>query len=59
MLKDLFSLYFIKRKVLKNDEKCFLFHVKSSFRSRDILVFVALLHLLQSFQIQSGYCKME
>ena len=53
------ALYFIKRKVLKNEEKCFLFRVKSSFHSRDILVFVALLHLLQSFQIQSGNCKME
>ena len=25
---------------LKNDEKCFLFHLKSSFRFQDILVFV-------------------
>ena len=27
-------------KPFKNDEKCFLFHLKSSFRSQDILVFV-------------------
>ena len=24
----------------KNDEKCFLFHLKSSFRSQDIYIFV-------------------
>ena len=27
-------------KPFKNDEKCFLFHLKSSFRSQDILIFV-------------------
>ena len=26
--------------LFKNDEKCFLFHLKSSFRSQDIEVFV-------------------
>ena len=31
---------FTKRKYSKNDEKCFLFHVKSSFRSQDIYVFM-------------------
>ena len=35
-----YSFYFTKRKPLKNDEKCFLFHVKSSFRSRGIKFFV-------------------
>ena len=27
---------FGNQKLLKNDEKCFLFHFKSSFRSQDI-----------------------
>ena len=36
-IKFLFS---IKWKPLKNYEKCFLFHLKSSFRSRDIQFFV-------------------
>ena len=27
---------FASMKALKNDEKCFLFHLKSSFRSQDI-----------------------
>ena len=30
---------FASLKALKNDEKCFLFHRKSSFRSQDIKVF--------------------
>ena len=30
---------FDKRKPFKNDEQCFLFHLKSSFRSQDIKVF--------------------
>ena len=33
--------YLLQRwKVLKNDEKYFLFHIKSNFRSQDILIFV-------------------
>ena len=32
--KDL--LYLLQWKPLKNDDKCFLFHLKSSFRSQDI-----------------------
>ena len=32
-----FFIFFIK---FKNYEKCFLFHIKSSFRSRDIQIFV-------------------
>ena len=30
------SLYLLQRKPFKNDEKCFLFQLKSSFRSQDI-----------------------
>ena len=33
-------LYLLQWKPLKNDEKCFLFHLKRSFRSRDIYAFV-------------------
>ena len=32
--------YLLHWKPFKNDEKCFLFYLKSSFRSQDILVFV-------------------
>ena len=32
--------YFLDWKPFENEEKCFLFHVKSSFRSQDIYVFV-------------------
>ena len=33
--------YLLQRwKVLQNDEKCFLFHIKSNFRSQDILILV-------------------
>ena len=35
-----FLFYLTKRKPIKNDEKWFLFHVKSSFRSQDIKCFV-------------------
>ena len=35
-----YSFYFTKRKPLKNDEKCFLFNVKSCFRSWGINFFV-------------------
>ena len=31
---------FTKRRHLNNYEKCFLFHLKSSFRSKDIQLFV-------------------
>ena len=33
-------LFFHQMIALKNYEKCFLFHLKSSFRSRDIQIFV-------------------
>ena len=32
--------FFIKRQLVKNYKKCFLFHLKSSFLSWDILIFV-------------------
>ena len=32
--------YLLQRKPFKNDEKCFLFHLKSSFHSQDILIFL-------------------
>ena len=35
-----FFFNFLQWKPFKNDEKCFLFHLKSSFRSQDIWVFV-------------------
>ena len=35
------NCYFLDWKLFKNDEKCFLFHLKSCYRSQDILVFVA------------------
>jgi len=57
-MSAVFELYF-KGKPLKNDEKWFLFHVKSSFRSRDIKVFVFLLFLLQALLVQNGNCKLE
>ena len=36
------NIYFLYKwiKLFKNDEKCFLFHLKSSFRSQDIYIFV-------------------
>ena len=34
------SCYLVQRKPFKIDKKCFLFHLKSSFRSRDIYIFV-------------------
>ena len=45
-------LYFIKRKYLKKYEKCFLPHLKSSFRSRDIPIIVFFLLLVQIFKMQ-------
>ena len=44
-LKVVFSIFllfflFHQKKAFKNDKKCFLFHVKSSFHSRDIKFFV-------------------
>ena len=37
-----------------NYEKCFLFHLKSSFRSPDIKIFVFFSLPFQTFQIQKG-----
>ena len=39
------SFYLLQRKLFKNDEKCFIFHVKSSFCSQDIHIFVLTLWL--------------
>ena len=55
MVSAIFELYF-KRKPLKNNQKGFLFHVKSSYRFRDIKVFVFLLFLLQPLLVQNGNC---
>ena len=41
----------------KNYEKCFLFHIKSSFRSRDIQIFVIFSVPFHTFQIQKGKWK--
>ena len=41
----------------KNYEKCFLFHLKTSFRSRDIQIFVIFSLPFQTFQIQKGKGK--
>ena len=42
---------------LKNYEKCFLFHLKSSFRSRDIQIFAIFPLLFHTFQIQKDKWK--
>ena len=34
------AFYFLQWSPFKNDEKCFLYHLKSSFRSQDIYIFV-------------------
>ena len=49
-----YSFYFTKRKPLKNDEKCFLFNVKGSFRSWGInfLVFPSSPHFCPV-----GHCR--
>ena len=38
---------FWQLKAFKNDEKCFLFHAKSSFYSWDIYIFVQTFRLLR------------
>ena len=45
-------LCFTKRKHFDNNEKCFLFYLKSSFHSRDIQRFVFCSLLFDIFQIQ-------
>ena len=39
-------------KDFKNDEKCFLFYVKSSFCSRDIQIFVPTFLVMQTFLVK-------
>ena len=51
------SLFFIKWEPFKNCEKCFLFHLKSSFRSRDIQIFVIFPLPFHAFQIQKNKWK--
>ena len=41
----------------KNYEKCFLFHLKSSFHSRDIQIFVIFSLPFHTVQIQKGKWK--
>ena len=48
-----FFYFFTKWEPFKNYEKCFLFHLKSSFCSGDIQIFVIFSLLLHSFQIQN------
>ena len=40
LLSAIFHFFFTKLKLLNNYEKYFLFHLKSSFRSRDTRTFV-------------------
>ena len=47
----------IKWKAFKNYEKCFLFHLKSYFHSRDIQIFVIFSLPFHTFQIQKGKWK--
>ena len=49
--------FFIKWEVFKNYEICFLFHLKSSLRSRDIQFFVNFFLPFHTFQIQNGKWK--
>ena len=50
-------LFFHKMIALQNCEKCFLFHLKSCFRSRDIQIFVFFPLPFHFFQIQKGKWK--
>ena len=49
--------FFSKLYPFKNYEKCFLFHPKSSFRSRDIQFFVIFSLPFHTFQIQKDKWK--
>ena len=52
------NFYFlIKWSAFKNYEKYFLFHLKTSFRSRDIQIFVIFSLPFHTFQIQKGKWK--
>ena len=50
-------IFFIKWQTFKNYEKCFLFHLKSSFCSRDIQIFVTSYLPFHTFQIQKDKWK--
>ena len=49
-----FHLKFNKRQPLKNDEKWFLFHIKSSFHSQDIKLLYLLLSLFSALTAIAG-----
>ena len=49
--------FFIKWEAFKNHEKRILFHLKSSFRSRDIQISVIFSLPFHTFQIQKGIWK--
>ena len=49
--------FFTKWQLFKNYEKCFLFHLKSSFRSRDIQFFVIFSLPFHTFLIQKDKWK--
>ena len=59
VLKLVSAIFYRILIVLPNDsplktEKCFLFHLKSSFCSRDIQIFVIFSLPFHTFQIQKG-----
>ena len=43
-------IYFFQWKPVKNDAKCFLLHLKSSFRSQDVYIFVLIFWLCRKSQ---------
>ena len=44
---------------LKNYEICFLFHLKSSFRSRNMQIFAVFFHPFRTFYIQKDKWKWD
>ena len=52
-----FFYFFINWYPFKNWKQCFLFHLKSSFRCRDILIFVNFSLLFHTFHIQNDKWK--
>ena len=52
------NFYFFTKDIsLKTIKKCFLFYLKSSFRSRDIQIFVVFSLPFHSFQTQKAKSK--
>ena len=60
-LKLVYSIfiYFPKRKHSKNHEKCFLFHLKSCFRSRDFRFLKIVFPSALQFPDSKGHMKLE